>query len=785
MPDRAVRRKPAVAMLAAAFAVIVTLIAVSWPAAARAEEPSGDIVTVLQPGENLVGWIAAEALVGDLFAAVPEIEAVWAWDAPGRRWRVASPRVPETFHSLRTLTPGMGLLIQLGGDHPVEWTRSAVPARGLVQLRPGPNLVAWAGPDDSEITWLSKGIGISLVSAGLPSSGATGWSLYDPADAATAETFPAINRGDALWVTSSRNINWLQPTGVLPKLEFPGGASRSFRDDARNALERTLEFYADLYAIQADFAYLTVYISKDREAYNAATGRSMSREDWEIAQAGPNFILIPILQNPVDASVPRHVLSHEYFHVLQLHSAFDDSGHPFLSGPAQMPTWLIEGSAERMAARHVDADGVGDWEWFYAHALRDVRSGSASLESSLSAYVWGAVAFELLAQRAGENAIIEFFRLLDGSPESFFAFWRAEFLEAFGVSAADFYAAFCRFRRGETTPDYDSDSPSCLDDDVRIISGALLDDDGTAISGATVRAEPLGAKRAFGDDALSMPQLARTDSQGRFTLRFADSGTGPIRLHIAIVEQPCAGWYATGYLSGWYAAGGLAGAPAAVPFDGGIADIQITVPSGTCRRIEGSVVSPDGAGLPGAHVVLSERSGASDWSRTASDGSFAFEASPRGRYQLEVEFGNGCRVVWFAGGDNVAAFGADAGYSRLDDLDGVRVVVPENVCRWSVRGRLVDSDGEGIAGGWVSLQGKMSFSGSTKRTRPDGSFSFVVPLPGEYQLSIPYTGCQPPPYYADDGSVTFDRSEAALLALGAEDVSDLVLRFPDGACNDR
>ena len=142
MPARTARRKPAVAMLAAAFAVIVTLIAVSWPAAARAEEPSGDIVTVLQPGENLVGWIAAEAPVGDLFAAVPEIEAAWAWDTRGRRWRGASPRVPETFHSLRTLTPGMGLLIQLGGDRLVEWTRSAVPARGLVQLRPGPNLVA-------------------------------------------------------------------------------------------------------------------------------------------------------------------------------------------------------------------------------------------------------------------------------------------------------------------------------------------------------------------------------------------------------------------------------------------------------------------------------------------------------------------------------------------------------------------------------------------------------------------------------------------------------------------
>lgn len=779
--------------LAAAFWLCLLAVLALWtalqPAAARAEEPSGDIITVLQPGENLVGWIAAEAPVGDLFAAVPEIEAVWTWDAPGRRWRVASPRVPETFHSLRTLTPGMGLLIQLGGDQPVEWTRSAVPARGLVQLRPGPNLVAWAGPDDSKITWLSKGIGISLVSARLPSSGEAGWSLYDPADAATAETFPAINRGDALWVTSSRNINWLQPTGVLPKLEFPGGASQSLRNSARADLESMLEFYGENYAIHADFWDLTVYLPKDCESLHDVTGDSVQRCESGGAWAWPDAMVVR--QSDGGSGSRRVVLSHEYFHVMQMQLAEGHFGDDFIASR----NWLVEGTASWMQWRHSEAQGFDvqgfDRNQALAQSTQFLRSDRASLESSAEPYTHGLAASDLLAQRAGEGALIEFWRLLGpSSPTPSRAPWqeafREAFREAFQVSETDFYSVFCRFRRGETVPDYDDDT-LCLDDDVLIVSGVLLYDDGTAISGATVRVEPLDVELALGH--YEPFEAAQTDSRGRFTLRFPNifrdySLRDPVveigeRLGLRVEVN-------NGLCEGWYAAGSLADTPAAVPFDDGLADIQITVPSGTCRRIEGSVVGPDGFGLPGTEVVLYGRLGESNRSRTAPDGSFAFVASPRGRYQLAVQFDKGCHVVWFMGGDNVAASGADAGYSRLDDLDGVRVVVPENACRWSVRGRLVDSDGEGVADGWVSLQGKRSwFTDRSVRTGSDGWFEFVVPLPGEYQLSMKYPGCQQRPYYADDGGATFDRSEAALLALGAEDVSDLVLRFPDGACDDR
>lgn len=779
----AVRRKPAAAMLAAALVAAIALAAVSWPAVARAEEPSGDIVTVLQPGENLVGWIAAEAPVGDLFAVVPEIEAVWAWDARRSRWRVASPRAPESLHSLFTLTPGMGLLVQIGGDQPVEWARSAVPARGLVQLRPGPNLVAWSGPDDSEISWWSKGVGISLVSAGVPSGGESGWSLYDPEDAATAEAFPAINRGYALWVTSSRNINWLQPTGVLPKIEFLGGASQSFRDNARANLESVLEFYADNYATQADFAAFTVYLPKNTESLIDADLEFWA-DRWEnTADAGwAHSGAIVARRSGALGFDQEHSLTttliHEYFHVLQ--QQFSE-----LYG---IPNWIVEGTATWMQWRHADVQRFNALAQLLGadQAARLARSRRASLESSQFPYKDGAVASELLAQHAGGDALIEFWRLpADDSRIS----WRETFLDVFQVDVDDFYSAFCRFRRTGSLPDLGGDTPRCLDDGVRIVSGTLVNDDGTAISGATIYVVPLyGGTVSF----VPVPRV-RTDSQGRFTTTRIADDVSLDGERVAEIGEPLAARIEISQLCvGWYAADGSLGPVAiAIPFDDGIADIRITVPSETCPRIGGTVVGPDGVGLSGASVALSgPRSGRS---YTASDGSFAFVAVSRGGYQLAVELGDDCYIS-YEGGDEVTPFRSSWNNWTLDYLDGVRVVVPENACRWSVRGRLIDSDGDGVPGGQVGLLHERTRLARSNQTGSDGSFSFVVPLPGEYQL---YMGCQPPLYppsgssdsrayyHSSSGGATFDQSEAALLSLGAQDVSGLVLRLPDNACDDR
>lgn len=793
MLDYAVRRR----LVAAALGV--ALLGALWLAFARAEEPSGEIVTVLQPGENLVGWIADEAPVGDLFAAAPAIEVVWAWDAQGRRWQAASPRAPDELHSLQTLRPGMGLLVWVGGDQPVEWRRSAMPARGLVELRPGRNLVAWTGPDDSSITWLSKGIGVSLVSAGVPSSGETGWSIYDPEDAATAEAFPAVNRGDALWVDVSRNINWLQPTGVLPAIEFPGGASQLLQDRVRADVESMLDFYGETYAIQADFAALTIYLPKDRESYDAAAAndaalRPVRAEFWEEVGGWAGSFAAIAKQGFAGVSPdrsPRGILSHEYFHVIQRQLYRQSPLLEFGTGPN--PNWLVEGMAEWMTWRHSEAqefriDGR-DRDGAFADASRELRSKRASLESSLQPYTHGLLAADLLAQHAGGGALIDFWRLQSGLGDDSGALWPEAFLEAFGVSVADFYSAFCRFRRGETMPDYSDDSPLCLDDDVRILSGVLVDDDGAAISGAAILV-PLDRTGV----SSSVDHLGgRTDSQGRFAIRYATVSyvdgpwlwpwVPPIELSDeslgvrVVINDLC---------EGWYAGDGLVGrTPAAIPFEDNVADIRIQLAAETCRRIEGAVVGPDGVGLPGAEVVaLSHPSSERHHQNTASDGSFSFGyALSRGSYSLGVHLRDGC-IIWFAGGDAVS-YAPGSFRWPPEFLEGIRVVVPENACRWEVRGRLVDFYGDGVASGWVWLSHHDNRYARGQRTGPDGSFSFAVPLPGEYQFSIASgdLGCRG--WYYSEGGATFDQNEATLLSLGTQDISDLVLWLPEDACGDR
>ena len=808
MLDYAARRWLVAAALGAA------LLGALWLAFARAEEPSGEIVTVLQPGENLVGWIADEAPVGDLFAAAPAIEVVWAWDARSHRWQAASPRAPDELHSLHTLRPGMGLLVWVGGDQPVEWRRSAVPARGLVELWPGRNLVAWAGPDDSSIAWLSKGIGVSLVSAGVPSSGETSWSIYDPEDAATAEAFPAVSRGDALWVDVSRNINWLQPTGVLPAIEFPGGAPQLLQDRVRADVESMLDFYGETYAIQADFADLTIYLPKDRESFNAVANADhrlepWTAEEWEHRGGWANFsaaIAKQVVAAGVESS-PRLTLSHEYFHVIQHHlRRHSDHSDPILATDA-IPNWLNEGTADWMAWYHREVQGFGGYHGYadrdraLANASRELRSkrASLSLESSQQPYTHGHVAADLLAQRAGGGALIEFWRLTGRSTaassadNSLTKFWREVFLEAFGVSAADFYSAFCRFRRGETVPDYSGDSPLCLDDDVRMLSGVLVDDDGAAISGAAIRVVPLDHTGVSGgvDHLGGWVYLGgRTNSQGRFTLRFAnvswpsrditatdidiDIGRGPLGARVAISEM-CAGWYAADGLVGRTAA--------AIPFEDNVADIRIQLPAETCRRIEGAVVGPEGVGLSGAKVSLFSSRGAREQRYTASDGSFAFRGvPPHGLYSLGVHLRDGC-TIWFAGGEDVTDSPVGTDRWSANDLNGIRVVVPENACRWEVRGRLVDSAGEGVANGSVRLHLRDETGpspGWVLSTEQDGSFSHVVPLPGEYQIASEYQGCRW--YYSEGGGATFDRNEAALLSLRTQNVSGLVVRLTEDEC---
>ncbi len=108
------------------------------PSPPLAAADAGETVTTeLQPGWNLAGWTGEEAEVSVLFEAIPQLEAVFRWDAFTGEYLWAFRDESRSTDTLTTLTPAMGLSLYVGGTETVEWTRPLTPHSGATTLRPG------------------------------------------------------------------------------------------------------------------------------------------------------------------------------------------------------------------------------------------------------------------------------------------------------------------------------------------------------------------------------------------------------------------------------------------------------------------------------------------------------------------------------------------------------------------------------------------------------------------------------------------------------------------------
>ena len=206
----------------------------------------------------------------ELFATVPEILVVYAWDADQRRYRMASPKLPEHHWTVHDIEPNAAYVLRIAGSLAVEWERPAVPVRGLAELRSGFNWLSWAGPSDWAVTDIARGIGRSLVSITL------GNQVYRSAQPDSAANWPLIQRGDPLVVTVSRNVNWLQPAGIMSELVFLGNIPATVQQQARDDLQSVMDFYLTQFGIQPDGSSFTIR--------TAATMQSLI--DYESAASG-------------------------------------------------------------------------------------------------------------------------------------------------------------------------------------------------------------------------------------------------------------------------------------------------------------------------------------------------------------------------------------------------------------------------------------------------------------------------------------------------------------------
>ncbi len=199
--------------LAALIAALCVLALLTGTALSGEPEQADPGRRTLLPGDNLIGWVHYSTTPDELFAQIPEAELVYTWDAEQQRFRFAGPNI---FSNLKRIEPGMGLVLRISGSEPVQWQQPVVADGEWVRLIPGPNLVAWTGPSDSPIDLAVRSIGDAFSRAlyWMPERQELG--QFDPSAAAQHEAMPTLQRGDALWIFTETESNWLQASGDRP-----------------------------------------------------------------------------------------------------------------------------------------------------------------------------------------------------------------------------------------------------------------------------------------------------------------------------------------------------------------------------------------------------------------------------------------------------------------------------------------------------------------------------------------------------------------------------------------
>ncbi len=772
----------AAAMLAALLLTI---------ALANAQEPpEPQTATRLEPGINLVGWVGEPTSTSQLFDEIPQLESIWAWDAELDDWIVAGRDAPEWVGGLGRVRAGTGLRLVLGGEESFLWQRSTEPTSGLVELRTGWNLVAWSGADGAPIEQVAKGIGWSLRELRRWNAANQHWTTWISPERSTQliatsaadrgatdeETEPVtVRRGEALWVNTARSVNWLQPTDILPRLVFPGGASDELQARVREDLEAVLAFFGQQYGIQADPGF-TVYVAKDVDALIQAqkddgdeidvAGAASIRARWDRVGgwAGENVVVKqnswPEDLSNSDISWARYVLTHEYFHILQ--SQLSD-------GLASQ--WLVEGTATWAEDDHQAIDGSSVWEDAREDRVSAVTESTPSLRSTESdnaawEYTLGWLAVDRLTEAAGGGSHIEFWRRLaptEIGPHSRWTStpdWRTAFQETFGVSVSSFYADFDAWQRQQAM--VHGSVASASDGDTRWIRGRVTDESGAPVAGVLVN-----AIQVEGETSVGLPRRAETNASGVFAVRAPEAGD----YHLSVdSDDDCATRY-------HYSDGRLfrtfVGRLAPVKVAGSdVRDIELQLPSNICSRfVRGRITSDAGQPLADVSVSVCEIF-YSDIPRctsghTASDGSFAVPAAAAGEYHLRLNLADDCNAYYSAG--NVVTSSAHASKIGIFNADSphLSIRVPKGTCAYQIRGAFTKTDGQLLADVRISACREEDSYCIMQNTDAAGSFAITVPTEDRYRLRFNSNGCGA--YFAQ-GQLTLSRDDAELIDVAGQDV---------------
>lgn len=353
----------------------------------------------------MVGWVGPPTPVSELFDALPELIQVLAWDATARDY-VAATRA-SSGNGMSALMRGDGLWLEVDASVPVEWTRTVSNEYVLLSLRTGWNLVGWTGEGGTPIEEALTRLGDALDAAAYWDAEAGRHRVYYPG-AKALNDLGALSRGDALWVYISSDRRWAQPGTGRVIFEFAEGVSEELKGEVREEMATAMAFFGERLGIHYDEFSLAV-----------------SRDGGCASRAG--FIK---LNRP-------WCLAHEYVHVIQFALA---------EGHSHGPTWLLEGSATYMEELYDDDLEFRRWVAPAAAShVASIRTPESAPEARLN-YHLGFIAADWLRERAGEPALLDYYRHLPSSES-----WEEAFETAFGLSPGKFYDVF-EAHRAEVAP---------------------------------------------------------------------------------------------------------------------------------------------------------------------------------------------------------------------------------------------------------------------------------------------------------------------------------------------
>ena len=783
-----------------AIAAALAALLLSAGLVAAQDPPETATATRLEPGLNLVGWVGEPTPVSQLFREIPRLEAIWAWDAELRDWIVAAPNAPEWLGGLGRVTAGMGLRMQLGGDQSFVWQRSTEPTRGLVKLRTGWNLVAWSGADGAAIGDVVKGIGWSLRTVRRWDAAIQEWIVWTSPersaqviantgadqDADSDAEMPGIRRGEALWIEVARAVNWLQPTEILPRLVFPGGASDELQARVREDLRATLSFFRDQYGIHADPDF-TIYIPKDvdsliqayrddgeevDEAYEAS-GRALWNREGVVGWGGSD-IVVKQPSWPEDLSTDeiayaRYTVTHEYYHVLQ--RQLRDSSRP--------TDWLVEGTASWVDDEHKVLDGEQTWDDLradYSSAITDDAPGLRSTESDNARweYTLGWLATDQLTANTAPDFPIEFWRQLTSTkigphlrwtstPD-----WRTAFQVVYGRPVSEFYEVFDAWQREQAAT-----NPATANSyDGNWLRGHVTDEGGTPVAGAFVN-----AIRVEGETSVGWNQRAETSDDGSFAVRAPENGSYHLSIDIA---DDCTGYYRDDEV--------VAEKEGAQPVrvDGAdVNEIKLRMSGSVCGwHIRGQVVGPNDEPLAGISVTAynSATDSSTQAALTAHDGSFAVQVPTPSEYRLELDLSNGCNVHYASKGSTFEQDRASLITVDDADVDGISIDVPAGMCVYQITGSVAQSNGQPLADTYMHAcledhRGCVAWAG--RYTDDDGAFTITVPTEGRYHIEFNLNDCR---IYFRAGGLTTVYSERSTVRVEGRDARLSQIQIPERIC---